>query len=183
MRNKSLFAVAAAFVLTLGGVALSAQDSMDIVAKMDVNLKNNLTAKATETGKSFGYIKNGGGFYSLSSAMAAATTDSDGKASIQLGNFTSGEAIQFGYAAENGSGFNAAQVRVSSDPGYSYTYNPESFYTLDFSNSAFDGNIEIFALGTPLPASTVTLLVALAAAAGLLLYNNRRKQVRASSQA
>lgn len=182
MRNKSLFAAAVAFVLTLGGVALSAQDSMDIVAKMDVSLKDNLTTKATQTGKNFGYLKDGAGFYSLAEAMAAATT-ADGKASVQLGNFSDRDAIQFGYAAEDGSGFTPASVKVASDPGYSYTYNPESFYTLDFSNSAFDGNIEIFPLGTPLPASTVTLLVALAAAAALVLLNSRRKQVRASGQA
>ena len=155
---------------------------MDIAVKMDVSLKDNLTTKAAQTGKNFGYLKNGGGFFSLSSAMEAASTEG-GKASVQLGSFSNGDAIQFGYAAEDGSGFTAAAVKVSSDPGYSYTYNPESFYTLDFSNSAFDGNIEIFPLGTPLPASTVTLLVALAAAAALILFNSRRKQVRASVQA
>ena len=182
MRNRTLFAAALAFVLTIGGLALSAQETtMDIVAKMDVNLKDNLTSAATgET--SFGYKKQGGGFYSLSSAMESATIE-NGKAVVQLGNFSSGEEIQFGYASsDEGNDFTAAMVKVASDPGYSYTYNSDSFYKLDFSNSAFDGNIEIYPIGAPLPAQTVTLLVALAAAAALLLYNNRRKQ-RISGQA
>lgn len=183
MRNKTLFAAAVAFVMAIGGAALSAADSMDLVAKMDVSLKNNLTSAAEQEGKDFGYKKQQTGeFHSLSSAMNAAT-ENGGKATIQLGTFNSGEKIQFGYATADGNDFTAAPVKVASDPGYSYSYDPQSFYTLDFSNSAFDGSLEIVAVGSPLPASTVTLIVALGAAAAMLLYANRRKQVRISEQA
>jgi len=114
--------------------------------------------------------------------MSEAGKEGD-KAVFPLGSFTSGEAIQFGYATTDGQNFSAAPVKVASDPGYSYSYDSQNFYTLDFAGSTFDGNIEIIAVGSPLPASTVTLLVALGAAAAMLLYFNRRKQVRISGQA
>lgn len=181
MKNKTLFAAALAFVMTIGGFALSAQEGT-LSVKMDVSLKDNLTSAATQSGKVFGYKMENGGFQSLSSAMSS---QSGSKVTFSLGTFTTGDAIQFGYASGEGQDFVAAPVslKVASDPGYSYSYNPANFYPLDFSNSEFDGNIELVPVGTPLPASTVTLLVALGAAAAMLLYYNRRKQVRISGQA
>ena len=122
-----------------------------------------------------------GGFQSLNSMLASAASTGD-SVKISLGDgFADKDGIQFGYAAdEAGSGFTYANVKVSSDPLFSYNYNPASFYEYDFSKDPFDGNIEVLNFGTPLPSSTVTLLIALAAAAGLLLYNNRRQRVRSS---
>ena len=180
--KKTLFAAALAFVMTIGGFALSAQDAKSFVANMDVSLRDNLTSNATQLEKDFGYKKEGGGFYSLSSAMNTAAKD--GKVSFLLGTFTPGDAIKFGYASSgSGSDFVDAPVKVASDPGYSYTYNTGTFYTLDFPGEAYDGTIEVDIIGAPLPASSVTLLVALGAAAAMLLYFNRRKQVRISGQA
>lgn len=192
--KKTFFAAALAFVMTIGGFALSAQDAKSFVANMDVSLKNNLTSNAAQLDKNFGYmlrktveVQEGEEvkevfsfqFYSLSDAMKAAAED--GKVSFPLGTFTPGDAIKFGYGS--GSDFVDAPVKVASDPGYSYTYNTGTFYTLDFPGEAYDGTIEVDIIGAPLPASSVTLLVALGAAAAMLLYFNRRKQVRISGQA
>ena len=183
MRNRKLFAAALAFALTIGGFVLSAQ-ALDIDANMDVSLKDNLTNAANSQGKVFGYMKKNGEFHSLASAMSEATVQSDGKAHFSLGNFTvTGNTLRFGYAAADGANFTDAPVKLSADPLYSYTYDSQNFYTLDFPNESFDGSIEIVTVGSPLPASTVTLIVALGAAAAMLLYFNRRKQVRISEQA
>ena len=135
--------------------------------------------------KEFGYKVNGGAFVSLSSAMESARSAADGdkvSATLELGSFNPTEQLQFGYGDENG--FEAIpELKISSDAGFHAGYNIDSFYQLDFPQDPFHGRIEILALGAPLPASTVTLLVALAAAAGLLLYNNRRTRARFSAQA
>ena len=185
--SKTLFTAALAFVLSIGGFALFADESASIVpvefyAKMDVNLRNNLTASATASKKNFGYKKLGNdGFYSLSDAMKAEASDK--KVTFLLGEFSSGDAFKLGFANSDGGDFTAANVKIASDAGFHGGYDIDGFYHLDFSQDPFDGRIEILALGEPLPASTVTLLVALAAAAGLLLYNNRRTRARFSAQA
>ena len=185
MMKKHLFAAALACAIAFCGFALSAEDSTthSLTATMSVSLKNNLTTAAPEAKPVFGYRKQSGGFYSLNSILSSAIPSGD-SISISLDGFADEDGIQFGYASDDaGSGFTHANVKVSSDPLFSYNYNPESFYALDFTNTAFDGNIEILNFGAPLPTSTVTLLIALSAAAGLLLYNNRRQRSRCSGQA
>ena len=180
MMKKNLFAAALACAIALGGFALSAQDAThDLTVTMSVALKDNLTAAIPTEKPFFGYKKLSGGFYSLNDILGTpATGDSF---TFELNNFANEDGTQFGYANDtNGDGFTYANVKVSSDPLFSQDYKPDSFYALDFTNDAWNGNIEVLNFGTPLPSSTVTLLIALAAAAGLLLYNNRRQRVRSS---
>ena len=182
MMKKNLFAAALACAIAFGGFALSAADTThELTVTMSVALKDHLTSAAPDANYSFGYRMASGGFQSLNSVLATAPTTGD-SIKISLGDgFADKDGIQFGYATDAaGSGFTPANVKVSSDPLFSYNYNPASFYEYDFSKDPFDGNIEVLNFGTPLPSSTVTLLIALAAAAGLLLYNNRRQRVRSS---
>ncbi len=201
--SKTLFTAALAFVLSIGGFVMSAQaeDAQNqtvsepsaeaglwqlvVSAKDETLLNKGLKAIAVNSNeKSFGY-KVGGKFISLSDAMVGAPSAADGdkvSATIKLGSFNSSEQLQFGYGDEKS--FDAIpELKISSDAGFHAGYNIDSFYQLDFPQDPFDGRIEILALGEPLPASTVTLLIALAAAAGLLLYNNRRTRARFSAQA
>ena len=181
--NKTFFTAVLACVLAICSFALSAAEILQ--AKMNVDLKNNLTTASTESTTDFGFLRTRDGkseFVSLSSAMESASV-SDGTATVTLGDdFVSGDTIQFGYANADGNDFSSEQFQnvlgVQSDPMFSYSYKSESFYKLDFSEDPFNGKIELFVMGTPLPASTVTLLVALGAAAAFLLYNNRRKLAR-----
>lgn len=196
--SKTLFTAALAFVLSIGGFVVSAQAedlststdpipwSLVISAKDDVLLQKGLASIASKSGKDFGYKVNGdGGFTSLSDAIknAEAKRAADGdkvSATINLDNFSSDTQIDFGYGDE--AGFDSV-LSVSGDAGFHAGYNTNGFYHLDFPKDPYDGTIEILVMGEPLPASTVTLLVALAAAAGLLLYNNRRTRARFSAQA
>lgn len=201
--KKTLFTAALALALSLGGAALSAQETstdaitlekdhslvtLVVESKLDVNLKQSLTTTSETTGTaSFGYKKNGTEFVSLVDAMAAvevANSDNTAKsATLTLGKFQTGDTFQFGYG--NSSTFEAftPTLKVASDAGFHAGYDIDSFYQLDFPKDPFDGRIEIYVMGEPLPASTVTLLVALGAAAVILLYNNRRTRVRCSEQA
>lgn len=112
-------------------------------------------------------------------------------ASIPLGKFKQGQTFQFGIGtSENdfvpisiasvkelkSSNAGNSSISVAGDPLYYAGYNSDSFYQLDFSEDPFNGNIEILVMGEPLPASTVTLIVALGLAAAFLLYNNRRQR-------
>lgn len=112
-------------------------------------------------------------------------------ASVPLGNFKQGQSFQFGIGtsatdfeaidiasvkALKASGSGNSSITVSGDPLYYAGYNSDSFYQLDFSEDPFNGSIEILVMGEPLPASTVTLIVALGLAAAFLLYKNRRQQ-------
>ena len=69
---------------------------------------------------------------------------------------------------------------LSSDPAYYAGYNADSFYQLDFSEDEFDGRIDVLVVGEPLPSSTVTLILSLAALAVFMGYA-RRKQQRANA--
>ena len=186
---KTLFTAALALVLMIGGFALSAADESssavaNLIAKIDVDLKDNLI-NSTPEGKSFGYFLSNGEFTSLATALDAATPSKEsGKATFSLGSFSSDQSIiAFGYGSgKNETGFTGVSVEVVSDPLYYSGYDADGFYHLDFSEDPFDGTIEVLVLGEPLPSSTVTLLVGLAAVAAFLLYNNR-KRMRSLEQA
>ena len=219
--NKTLFTAALACILSLGGLALSADDynekdkvtfdsgtfssrssvALKIVAVDaavqegdQLSLSEKLTRLSTsrEDGKSFGILKNGTTFIPLQSPAVVETVDKLDVSSISLGKFEQGQTFQFGFANADGSGFEPyagvqsvkaiqqttdSKVLVAGDPLYYAGYNSDSFYQLDFSEDPFNGNIEILVMGEPLPASTVTLLVALGLAAAFLLYKNRRQRV------
>ncbi len=186
--SKTLFTAALAFVLSIGGFVLFADEPASIVpvevyAKMDVDLMANLTASAANSGKQFGYKKRGGGFQALSEAIA---TKQDDQVSFNLGSFTEEDGFKLGFSnTTDGSDFNPASVnlKVASDAGFHGGFDTEGFYHLDFPEDQYDGMIEILVMGEPLPASTVTMLIALAAAAALLLFHNRRTRARFSAQA
>ena len=192
--KKTLLTTALAFVLAIGGLTASAQDAtqevtnpskienlgslkftMANVATNELDgksFKANL-AKASEVdGKSFGYL-SGNEFVSLGSAME--------NASILL---PYNKVIEFGYGS-SANDFVATNVslKVNADSGYYTGYNNENFFQLDFSQDPFDGMIEVLVMGEPLPASTVSLLVALGAGAAFLLYHNRRRRIGAVEQA
>ena len=183
--SKTLFTAALAFVLSIGGFVVSAEssDSVDVnVVAMDGDLVSNLATSAEKSGKQFGYIMRGGEFQSLSKAIAA--QQQDGKVSLAEFNVTKEGGFKFGFSSD-GSDFNpvSLKLKVASDSGFYVAVDSDGFYHLDFPEEPFTGKIDILVMGEPLPASTVTLLVALAAAAGLLLYNNRRTRARFSAQA
>ena len=203
--SKTLFTAALAFVLSIGGFALSAQDSASSItlkkdyslvklvaqSNVDVGLKESLTKSTSSSGNAgsvtFGYVKNDGKFVSLVDAMAGAEVvngdNSTRTATYVLGKFHQNDTFQFGYG--NDTSFEAVSptLKVAGDPGFNAGYDIDSFYQLDFSNDPFDGKIDILVMGEPLPASTVTMLIALAAAAALLLFRNRRTRARFSAQA
>ncbi len=199
--SKTLFTAALAFVLSISGFVLSAQvltdsespaqNTLDLVvnikARYDVNLKESLAVMSVDSSnKSFGYKKNGTEFVPLSQDMKNAANEAGDDASattIALGTFQREDELQFGYGDDSGFVPIADSFKVASDAGFHAGYNIESFYHLDFSKDPFDGIIDIMIIGEPLPASTVTMLVALAAAAALLLYSTRRTRSRFSAQA
>lgn len=186
--SKTLFTAALAFVLSIGGFVVSAASNVSVnvnVVAMDGDLVSNLAASAEKSGKQFGYIMRDGEFKSLSGAIAA--QPQDGK--VSLGEFTvrntKEDGFKFGFSDSEGSEFNpvSLKLKVAGDSGFYGGFETDGFYQLDFPEEPFDGMIDILVMGEPLPASTVTMLVALAAAAGLLLYNNRRTRARFSAQA
>lgn len=198
--SKTLFTAALAFVLSIGGFVVSAQEEIKLEkdyslvklvansGNVDMGLQESLTKSTSPSGDNvkFGYVQNDGNFVSLVDAMAAAqvvNSDSTKTSTYVLGKFQKNDTFQFGYG--NDTSFDAVTptLRVAGDPLFNAGYNIDSFYQLDFDEDPFNGKIDILVMGEPLPASTVTLLVALAAAAGLLLYNNRRTRARFSAQA
>ncbi len=193
--KKTLFTAALVCAMTIFGFAASLQ-AQDSVAGKElihngqystellklVNLDPNktstsLTAKLVKVpsveGKTFGYLYDGK-FVSLGNAA---------ESSVEL---PYDQLIQFGYGVADSENpdFEARTVslKVSSDPGYYAGYNNDSFYQLDFSEDPFNGYFEIV-VGKPLPAPAVTLVVALAAGALLLLYKNRRQHSIHTEQA
>jgi len=197
MSKKFIMAALAGF-LTVGAFALSAQDqqvesltakdNMRILAiaksNADLKLADNLdAAKAatTESGRKLGYyvVKAGateGKFVSLADAITQeVTTDAQGQDVVSLGHFSADDTIQFGYQENNQ--FHATPINVlSSDPSYYTGYKSEGFYQLDFSEMPFDGKIDVLVIGEPLPGSTVTLILSLAALAVFMGYVRRRQQ-------
>ena len=161
-----------------------------VMGSSDVSLKDNLAqASQNENNKDFGYLRNGSEFVSLKDAMNDAevvSLENEQLASISLGKFNKDDTIRFGYGSNaNGSDFsgNTVSLNVAADPGYYAGYNADGFFQLDFSEKPFDGTIEILVVGEPLPASTVSLLVALGAGAVFLLYRNRRRRAVGAVQA
>ena len=202
--SKKFFMAALAGFLSVGAFALSAQeaqtvdsltarDNMRILAiaksTSDPKLADNLEAAknaTTENGRKLGYyvVKSGeteGQFVSLSEAIKQdVTTDAHGRDVVTLGRFSADDKVQFGYQENNL--FHATPINVlSSDPSYYAGYNAEGFYQLDFSEMPFDGKIDVLVVGEPLPSSTVTLILSLAALAVFMGYS-RRKQQRAAAQ-
>ena len=203
--NKKFIMAALAGVMTVCGFTLSAEDpviiekgqveSLDAKAKMRIvaiaRPNTNFTEKLTtvrgdtEGGLTRGYlIKSGSSetFVPLSSVIPASmnvSKDATGNELVSLGRFEQGDTIQFGFKDENG--FSPMQISVlSSDPAYYAGYNADSFYQLDFSEDEFDGRIDVLVVGEPLPSSTVTLILSLAALAVFMGYA-RRKQQRANA--
>lgn len=155
-----------------------------------LDLASDLSRRAPED-KVFGFKRGSGegGFVSLADAIADVETvnapESARVSVISLGTFSENETFQFGYATEDGKDFEPLSVTQakSSDSSYYSGYNPDSFYQLDFAEDPFNGMIEIYIMGEPLPAPAVTLLVALAAGALFLLYKNRRQRSIQTEQA
>jgi hypothetical protein len=192
--SKTLFTAALAFVLSIGGFALSAADSITlnkdfslvklvVQTNIEGNLIENLTRTSSETSTKmpFGYVKNNGDFVPLQKSMTEkeVVNDETKSTTFVLGKFKQGDTFQFGYS--NGTDFEA--LSVASDPAFNAGYNIDGFYHLDFGEDPFNGKLDIMVMGEPLPASTVTMLVALAAAAALLLFRNRKTRARFSAQA
>ena len=154
------------------------------------DLSSFLSSMAGSGEKKFGYMRNGGTsnekFVSLAGLLSSidSTVDDAGIASISIGKFQQGETIQFGYSGSNGfEPTSISSITVGSDSMFHTGYDTDSFFQLDFSENPFNGSIEILVMGEPLPASTVTLLVALAAGAGFLLFRNRRRHAHSAVQA
>ena len=200
--KKTLFTAAVAFVLSFGGVFFTAEAADELGAievgkddslvklvftsKQNVSLKDSLDSLSLSVGDSpstFGYMNRNGDFISLADAVSQAqsATGDDQSVSYVLGKFNAGETFQFGYGNQEKGITSAAvtsTVKVASDAGYYAEYNIDSFYNQDFSQDPFDGMIEIYVMGEPLPTSTVTMLIALAAAGAFLLYRNRKTRAR-----
>lgn len=202
MSKKFIMAALAGF-LTVGAFAVSADDNQTVdsltakdnirilaIAKSSSNprLADNLAAAkaTTDEGAQAGYyvVKEGqteGSFVSLAEAIKQdVTTDEQGRDVVTLGRFSQGDKVQFG--VKKNDKFTATPINVlSSDPSYYAGYNAEGFYQLDFSEMPFDGKIDVLVVGEPLPSSTVTLILSLAALAVFLGYT-RRKQQRVAAQ-
>ena len=157
-------------------------------ASSELDLVSALSQRAPDN-KVLGFKRSSGEFVSLSDAIADVQTvpaESSAKVSvIPLGSFSKDETFQLGYAEENGENFESLTVKhftAAADASYYASYNADSFYQLDFSEDPFDGRIEVIVVAQPLPASTVTLLVALVASAGFLLFKNRKQHARRIAQ-
>ena len=197
--KKTLFTTALACALTIFGFTSFAQNSavtfnesdntfsskvsknltLLVATSTDVNLSQNLSAVSSMENKTFGYKKNNGPFVSLAQAISeaqVATVGDANVATINLGEFSENDTIQFGLNGSDNVFKPYTPFKIVSDPGYYGGYNSDSFYQLDFSEDPFDGMVEIFVVGEPLPAPAVTLIVALAAGALFLLYKNRRQR-------
>ena len=198
--KKTLFTAALACALSIFGLVASAQNSavtfnedtkqfssnvsknltLLVATSSEVDLNGNLSSISSDE-KTFGYKKNGT-FISLAQAVSNAQVATVGNAkvtSISLGDFNENDTIQFGYNGGDNVFHPYSPFKIQSDPGYYGGYNADSFYQLDFSEDPFNGMIEIYVIGEPLPAPAVTLLVALAAGALFLLYKNRgRRSIR-----
>lgn len=207
--NKSFFTVALACLLSIGALTASAEnitprtvasfntetgvvsshgsETLKILLQKPSNemkLSDFLSTVATRSGMEFGYqqtTESGTKFVSLSTALKGLDSSAD-VASVSLGKFEKNNSFKFGYGDSNGN-FTPVPVIIESDAGFDGGFDVDPFFRLDFSEEPFDGNIEVLVMGEPLPASTVTLLVALAAGAGLLLYSNRKRHAPRIEQA
>ena len=204
--NKKFFMAALVGVMTVCGFALSGQEpeikkvgevgSLDAKSKMRIVAIARPNAKLVDklttaqdptkgTGLTRGYLlKSSSGtekFVSLSEAIPASVQDSvsndaNGNQLVSLGHFEKGDKVQFGFQDAAG-GFTPMSISVlSSDPAYYAGYNADSFYQLDFSEDPFDGRIDVLVVGEPLPSSTVTLILSLAALAVFFGYVRRKQQ-------
>lgn len=113
--------------------------------------------------------------YKMNDDLASLATlldslDSGGEA-FPIGTFGKDDLLQFENAGA-GNGF----VSIGSDSGFHSGMDTDTFFKLDFPEAPFDGRIEVLVAGAPLPSPSVTLLVAFAAGAIFLLYNDRRKR-------
>ena len=165
-----------------GSTELKPDKAIKILAAAphEYNLAQRLEqAKAPNAEKTPGYSVNGT-FVSLAEAAQVLST-SEKSDILLLGRFTDGDNVQMGYRDNSDNKFYASTINVSGDPGYFTGYNPDSFYQLDFSAMPFDGKIDVAVIGEPLPGSTVTLILSLAALAVFMGYA-RRKQQRAAVQ-
>ena len=175
--------------------SLKAQDAMRIyaVSNSATDLASLLTSAksyTSEDGRTLGYLlsKNGAKtFVSLADAIGNnQVREPDGYKFnvVELGKFDKNDSVKFGLGdPDNPEAFKEASINVlnNSDALYRTGYNAESFYQLDFSEVPFDGKIDVLVVGEPLPGSTVTLLLSLAALAVFMGYA-RRKQQRAAVQ-
>ena len=167
--------------------SLDAKEKMRIVAiaHPNTNLASKLTTVrgVTAGGLTRGYlVKSSSGettFKPLSEAISenvSVSTDSKGNELVSLGTFSKNDTVQFGFQDKQG-GFTPMSISVlSSDPAYYAGYNADSFYQLDFSEDAFDGQIDVLVMGEPLPGPTVTLILSLAALAVFMGYARRKQQ-------
>ena len=193
MSKKFIMAALAGF-LTVCGFAASAADAAEdpvalttkkairilFAADAKYKLAENLgQAESTSGLKNLGYTVNGGEIVPLSEAAKVLSSSEEKGDVLSLGHFSPKDEVKLVY--KNGETVTAAITVLSSDPGYFAGYNAESFYQLDFDENPFDGTIEVAIIGEPLPGSTVTLILSLAALAVFMGYA-RRKQQRAAVQ-
>ena len=193
--NKKFLVAALAGLLTVCGFAastdnaqadpteLKADRAIKILAAAphSVGLAEKLEqAKAQTAEKTPGYLVNGVDFVSLGNAAEIISTSEQDGDIMLLGRFSKNDKVEMGYM--EGDQFHASTINVlTSDPGFFTGYNAEGFYQLDFSADPFNGKIEVAVIGEPLPGSTVTLILSLAALAVFMGYA-RRKQQRAAVQ-
>jgi len=174
--------------------SLKAKDAMRIfaVANSATDLASQLTRAKNFSveGLKLGYLLTSSTgtktFVSLADAIGETpkVKDPDGYKFqvVELGEFKKGDSVEFGLGdPENPALFTEASINVlnSADAGYHTGYNAESFYQLDFSEMPFDGKIDVLVVGEPLPGSTVTLILSLAALAIFLGYARRRQSAHA----
>ena len=187
--KKTLFTATLSFALTVFGVASYAQvdvtgggNPATFTANASETLYLKILPKAAESSLALNFAikRNSGDAESLLTAEqieSAKAKDVKGL-SLSLGKFNAEESFQLGIISNNG-----FKPFISSEPGYYTSVNENSFYSLDFSENPFDGLTDIYVMGEPLPAPTVTLIVALAAGAAFLLYKNRKQRVLRAEQA
>ena len=165
-----------------GNVFSASSGGMQIAfaAKNDDMLKNlKAYAEKEEGGKKYGFLADGQ-FVSLQKALETSedtSSNNDGETFIRLRKF-SAQNLQFGIGSSvsDFESFTGSASEVSADPQFYGGYNAESFYSVDFAEKPFDGMIDILIMPEPLPAPTVTLIIALAASAVFLLYKNRKQR-------
>lgn len=192
--NKKFFMAVLVGFLSICAFAVSAQDNNSLTAKHRVRIlafsngKANLTDKlksvqsalTEKDGRVMGYLVNAGKdderFVSLAGAIPQEGLPKDAAEEefLMLGHFKKDDTIQFGY--QQGDQFSSINVLNNSDALYRADYKAEGFYQLDFSEMPFDGKIDVLVVGEPLPGSTVTLILSLAALALFMGYTRRRQQ-------
>ena len=151
-------------------------------AAKDDQLLNNLQELAKKDygdNKHLGFLADDH-FVSLQSALETVedtSAEKVGESVIRLRKF-SAQNLQFGIGSSSSdfTPFPGVASDVNADPQFYGGYNADSFYSVDFAENPFNGMIDILVMGEPLPAPAVTLIIALAAGAALLLYKNRKQR-------